>query len=720
MSYPLRQRKLVLALSAALGVPAAWAPAALAQNASGNASVQQLPSVTVTGTSVAKPDDTPPVYAGGQVARGARLGMLGNVDMMNTPFSVTSYTSELIQNQQATSLADVLDNDPGVASGGPWFFDNFFIRGFEVNRADIGFNGLYGIANSEGVQLEGIERVEVLKGPSTLLNGSSPRGTAGGAINLTPKRAEDTPLTRLSTGFVSDGNLGASVDISRRFGQDNAFGIRLNASHRDGDTSVDHEKVKASNVTLGLDYRAERLRASADFGASNQKINGARNNYFVYTPYVPEAPRGDINPYPSWSYQDRDYAFGMVRAEYDLTSFWSIGGAFGMAETTRKANSPWGEIGDLNGDIDYYAFGLNERNKTRSGELNTRLRFDTGPIKHTTVLAVTDYNLKTTGYVPSSSWTAQSNLYDPVHLPNPHDPDLDGTRVRNSDMTLRSYAITDTLSMMDERVLLTLGLRHQKIDTNAYNRTSGAWQSSYQRSKNTPAVGLVVKPIENLSLYANYVEALQQGQVAPDRAVNAGEVFDPFVSKQWELGAKMDWGTFSTTLSTFEIKRPSGYVDSDNYYRLAGEQRNRGVELSTFGEAARGLRILGGVSWTQAILTKTANGEFDGNRAGVVPKWSVKLGAEYDIAQVPGLTATARMIYTSSIPFDAANTATVPSWTRFDVGARYATKIATHPVVFRATVENVFNRRYWDSSPGYQYLNSAAPRTYMLSASIDF
>lgn len=720
MPVPARRRKLAIALSAALGAPTAFGSSAFAQSSGANPPVPQLPAVTVTGASENKPDEMPPVYAGGQIARGARLGMLGNVDMMSTPFNVTAYTSELVLNQQARSLADVMANDPGVVSAGPWFFDNFNIRGFVVNRAEIGFNGLYGIANSEGVQLEGLERIEVLKGPSTLLNGSAPRGTAGGAINLVPKRADDTPLTRFTTSYVGDANLGANVDIGRRFGQDNKFGVRLNAAYRDGEGSVDKEKPRASNVTLGLDYRGDRLRASADLGASNQKVSGARNNYFVTTAFPPSAPRGDINPYPSWSYQDKDYAFAMVRAEYDLTRNWSIGGAFGLAETTRKANSPWGVIINDAGDLDFTAFGLKERNKTRSGELNTRIQFDTGPIKHSAVLAVTDYDSKVSGYQPQSSWNEFSNIYHPTSLSEPDNFSLNGTMVPQNDMTLRSYAITDTLSMLDERVLLTLGMRHQKIDVNSYVWNTGAWQSNYTRSANTPAVGLVVKPTDKLSLYTNYVEALAQGAVAPATAVNAGEVFEPFVSKQFEVGAKMDWGTFFTSLSAFQIKRPSGFLGADNVYRLAGEQRNRGLELSVAGEAARGLRLLGGLAWTRAILTETPGGEFNGAKASGVPTWSVKLGAEYDIAQVPGLTATARMIYTSSIPWDADNNATVPAWTRFDVGARYATRIADRNVVFRAAVENVFNRRYWDSSPAYQMVTSAAPRTYMLSASVDF
>lgn len=707
-------------MSAALGLPAAgWAPIGFAQDAAGT-QVQELPVITVSGAADAKPDDTPPAYAGGQVSRGARLGLMGNVDMMSTPFNVTSYTSELIQNQQARSLSDVTANDPGVVSGGPWYFDNFFIRGFSVNRAEIGFNGLYGIASSEGVQLEGIERVEILKGPSTLINGSSPQGTAGGSINLVPKRAEDVPLTRISTNYMSDSNLGTSVDIARRFGPDNAFGVRLNAAYRDGNSSVDHEKQRASNVTLGLDYRGERLRASVDMGTSNQKITGAKSNFYVSASELPDAPRGNTNLWPTWSYQDKEYAFGMARAEYDLTNFLSIGGAIGTSQARRKMNTPFGVLYNTSGDVSFFPSALEEKYDTTSGELNMRLRFNTGPIKHSTVFAVTDYDSKTSNYQPQTTWSAESNIYNPTTLSEPTGLGFDRSLTPLSSTRLRSYAITDTLSALDARVLLTLGIRHQEINVVDYAWDTGAFESSYKKSANTPAVGLVVKPIDKLSLYANYVEALSEGSVAPSTAVNANQVFAPFVSRQMEVGAKVDMGTFSTTLSAFQIRRQSGFLDGDNVYRIAGEQRNRGIELQTFGEATRGLRLLGGVAWTRAVLTDTEGGQYDGAKAAGVPTWSVKMGAELDIPQVQGLTATARMIYTSSIPFNAANTATIPAWTRFDLGARYVTKIANRQVVFRASVENVFNRRYWDSSPAYQTVTYAAPRTYMLSTSIDF
>lgn len=168
----------------------------------GAGAAQTLPSVTVTAT--ADSGELPLPYAGGQVARGSRVGMLGNRDVMDTPFSITSYTAELMENQQAITVADVLANDPSVrtlsygltnAAGAG---DSFMIRGFSIQNSVL-FDGLYGIAPSRTLPVETAERVEVLKGPNALLNGMAPYDAAGGAINIVPKRAGDEPLTRLTS-----------------------------------------------------------------------------------------------------------------------------------------------------------------------------------------------------------------------------------------------------------------------------------------------------------------------------------------------------------------------------------------------------------------------------------------------------------------------------------------------------------------------------------------
>ena len=674
-----------------------------------------LPMVSVT---AAPAGETPAAYAGGQVARGARLGMLGNVATLDTPFNATAYTAELIENQQARSIADVMVNDPGVQINGPWYFDNFYIRGFAINRQEIGFDGLYGIASAEGNLLQGVERVEVLKGPSTLVNGAAPRGAAGGAINLMPKRAADAPLTRFTAAYLSEGNLGGHLDIGRRFGHDNAFGARVNVAHGGGDTAVDHERQRATSFSAGFDYQGGRLRASADLGASRQRLDGVKSNFYV-PGELPDAPAGASNVWPAWSYQHKDNRFAVLRADYDLGDQVTVGLAHGGARSERKMISPFGTLA-ANGGVTFEGSGFANDTDTRSTEANARVRLATGPVEHRLVAAATRFSSDLRNYNPTLENSPASGIYRPVVLPRPADLDLDRPMTKASATRMTSYALADTLSMLDRRLLLTLGVRHQKMDVSAYHWQTGAFESRYGKSRTTPAAGAVFKLSKRVSLYTNYVEALSQGPVAPVTAVNRDEAFAPIVTRQGEIGAKADWGRLSASVSAFQIDKPSGLLDAANRYVVDGRQRNRGLEWQLAGEAAPGLRVLGGLTWTQARLAKTQGGLFDGKDAAGAPEWVAKLGGEWDIGAVAGLTATARMQYASSQAFNAANTVQVPAWTRIDAGARYATTVDGRPVVLRASVENVANRRYWDTVPAFQVVTYAAPRTVLLSASVGF
>ena len=128
------------------------------------------------------------------MARGSRLGLLGNRDAMDAPFNVTSYTSELLANRQAVTLADALNVEPSVRFTGQIgsVTDSFTSAAFPIgegNLGEIAFDGVYGVAPNYHVFTDYIERVEVLKGPAALLYGMSPNSGVGGVINMVPKRA---------------------------------------------------------------------------------------------------------------------------------------------------------------------------------------------------------------------------------------------------------------------------------------------------------------------------------------------------------------------------------------------------------------------------------------------------------------------------------------------------------------------------------------------------
>ena len=179
---------------------------ASAQTGTAAAPAGTLSTITVEASADASAEGLTKPYAGGQVARGGKVGILGNQDMMSTPFTTTSYTNALIQNQQAKSVADVLQNDPSVrvARGFGNFQETYFIRGFLLSSDSIAYNGLYGLLPRQYISSNLFERVEVLRGPSAFLNGAAPSGDGiGGSINLLPKRAGNEPLTELTLGLSS-------------------------------------------------------------------------------------------------------------------------------------------------------------------------------------------------------------------------------------------------------------------------------------------------------------------------------------------------------------------------------------------------------------------------------------------------------------------------------------------------------------------------------------
>ena len=157
-------------------------------------------------------------------------------------------------------------------------------------------------------------------------------------------------------------------------------------------------------------------------------------------------------------------------------------------------------------------------------------------------------------------------------------------------------------------------------------------------------------------------------------------------------------------------------------FRADGEQRNRGIELSVFGQPLEQLRVLGGLALLDAEMTRTQDGLFEGNTAVGSPDAQANVNVEWNIAGVPGLTLDARAIVTSSQFAGAANDLEVSSWTRFDMGTRYAMGMVGRPVAVRARLDNVTDENDWVSVggfPGANYRVLGAPRTLVLSASVD-
>ncbi|MEX5452083.1 TonB-dependent receptor [Stutzerimonas stutzeri] len=692
-----------------------------------------MQSVEITASADASADGLTQPYAGEQVARGGRVGILGNRDYMETPFTSTSYTSQLIQDQQARSVSDIVQNDPSVrvARGFGNMQELYVVRGFPLFSDDISYNGLYGLLPRQYVAAEFIERAEVFRGASAFLNGAAPGGTGlGGAINLLPKRAPNEPLTRMTVGANSGGQGTVAADLGRRFGEGNQFGIRLNAAKRAGETGVEDENQTLDMFALGLDYQGDRLRLSADVGHQYHFLDNPRPSV---TPNggIPSAPDADDNFAQPWTYSKEKQTFGTFRAEYDFADTitgWAAAGVRNGEEQNRLANPRSTPAGITTAT----RFDNSREDRVSTGEIGLRGRTQTGAVSHQLVTSASTYSSEErNAWAASNSDTPfDGNLYHPYDAPIPlltsglgslSDPKV-AERIHT-----HSIAIADTMGFLDERLLVTLGARRQGIEIKGYNNVTGNRTSHYNRYETTPVAGILYQLNDELSVYANYIEGLTKGDTAPaesggQQVLNSGTSLAPYVAKQTEIGLKYDGGNLGGSIAVFSTERPFGIVENQ-VFREGGEQRNRGIELSVFGEPAYGTRLLGGLTLLDAEQKKTLNGVNDGNDAIGVPKVQANIGGEWDVPGVQGLTLTSLVVHTGKQYASASNDLRLPSWTRLDLGARYRMTIDDRDVTFRARLDNATGRDYWASAGGYpnaNYLVLGAPRTLSVSATVDF
>ncbi|PIT02802.1 TonB-dependent receptor [Bradyrhizobium nitroreducens] len=692
----------------------------------------------------------PPPYAGGQVASGGGLGLLGNRGVMDAPFNQTSYTAELIQNQQARTIRDVLINDPSVrviqaAGGGA---DGLFIRGFYYDSGDYALNGLSGIAPYYSTGANFIERVEVLKGPSAVLNGmtvggtgASSAGAVGGSVNLVTKHAADVDITQLTATYVSKSQFGQQIDVSRRYGEHKEWGVRLNSTYSNGNTPWNRQNDEFGNVALGLDYRGDTVRAAVDIGYQADVLDPPQRFFSVGSTPIPSPPKAGTNFQVPWAYYHPTDFFSTVKGEVDITDWITAYAGFGYHDSNINYAYPSPIISNAIPGVlaatpatpaTFQLGGLRatpgmgkETYETLAGEAGVRINADLGPVNHAVNVgySITDrtYNQR---FLTPSSGAIYWNLYsEPTNIAQPTFNTVSGNQTTNVD--LWSVGVSDTMSMWDKRLQFTVGVRRQTAGSSVTNYlTPSSSRGEQDTSVWTPAYAVVVKPIEHISLYANYIEGLQTPAVVGGTFLNRGTVFPPGQTKQIEAGIKIDAGRITTTLSGFDISQPSIIsvaVPGGTEQRLNGRQRNRGIELNVFGEVTPAIRLLGGVAMIHGVQEQAALASNNGKDAVGVPGVTANIGAEWDTPFLRDFTLTGRVVYTSWQYVDVANTLTIPEWTRVDLGARYTFTSPWNgkPIVVRGSIENVFNKAYWASAYS-GVITLAAPRTYLVSTTFNF
>jgi iron complex outermembrane receptor protein len=458
---------------------------------------------------------------------------------------------------------------------------------------------------------------------------------------------------------------------------------------------------------------------------------------------VPTPPNNTLNYGQPWSYTSLRDFYTVARAEFDVTKDIEAYAAGGFRHGR--------EVGDystvtvtnpVTGAGTGSRLFVPRQDHNFSGLVGLRAKFDTGPVSNEfnagfSGVKEENFNSFTFGSFPpafaASSTTFNQNLYNPIVVPAPTNSTLPSSGGSLTDLPLLTKIIftsafaSDTLHAFDDRAELTVGIRHQHINVHGFSRGTGVETSTYDKSANTPAIALVIKPNDHFSVYANRTEALVQGPVAPVNAttVNPGEIFAPFVLTQYEVGGKIAYRGLTATLAAYQMKQPSAFAvpvpgsATLTSFGINGEQENRGIELSLNGEPTDWLRFIGGFSINDAKLTKAATAATLGKRPIGVPDYQANIGVEYNMPSLRNLVFTGRWVLTGPQYLDATNLQKVPSWNRIDLGARYVAVVDQHPVTLRLTVENVADKGYWESAYG-GFLVPAEPRTVKASMTFEY
>lgn len=708
--------------ASALALAAAAAPA-FAQESTSESTGQSTNDIVVTAQRVNATE----------VTNGGDAGVLGNKHAADLAFSIRSFDESLILNQQPLTLGEVLDNDPTVRS--TYGFGNaaelFVIRGFALFGDDVGLNGLYGIAPRQIVAPELYDSVQVLNGASAFLNGAAPGGSSlGGSVNLKLKRAGFDPLTRATLGYTSGAHFGGSFDVSRRFGANGEWGLRVNGAYRDGETSVDREDRRTQVIGGALDYDGGNFRAALDLAYQDVRIDALRPKVTLgdSVTAIPAVPEADANQAQAYTYTEMRDVFGTLSLEWDIADnalLYARAGARDGREDGNYGGITLTDAATGDGFDDSLIVPRTDNNEA----VEAGLRVNLGE-------AVThEFN-----FGGSINWQTNRNAFDfrdefaaniyhfePMPLPpstvaswNPGG-DLDDPFPRVKSRLWSAFA-SDTIGLWDDSLLITGGLRLQTIRIDSYSAADGRLEASYDEDAVTPVVGVVFKPLPYVSLYANRIEALQQGPNVPldESLANSGGVLAPRKSTQYEAGAKLALGRFLYAgLAFYQIERPGEGViensDGTERYGYIGDQRHRGIEFTLNGEPVEGLRLIAGLSTIDAELDT-------GSEVAGVPGFTANANVEWDLPFVQGLTLTGRMTHTGEQWVNTANTLRLDDWTVFDLGARYVFAAGGKPVTLRLTVDNVANKRYWASA--FDAFESALlqgrPRTVNASVSVDF
>lgn len=660
----------------------------------------------------------------GFVPNTVEAGTFRGADIMDVPATVNAITSAVIELQDADSLYDVVRNTAGVTrqQNGGETFDQLVIRGIGVeNRTNYRLNGSLAIPNISEIPMENKERVEVLKGASALYYGFT---SPAGVVNFVTKRAGATPVATIGMRADNRGGLQGLVDVGRQFGDENQYGLRVNAAGGRIGSAMDGVDGNRQAYSAAFDWRvSSRLVLKADLERYHRSIveqagiaRLAAVGGVIALPAVPD-PTKLLGP--SWANFDATVTNMQLRADYSISDSWALLLEAGRSEGERDRrlasfsnyNVATG-AGRITGNVQH----LEQSSQLLRGELFGS--FAAGGVQHELTLGVAQ-NRRTQDPVYSRNYggaNVTQNLYNPVAIGALAVGNLPAQPTAGSQDTtdLGLYALDRIVLSPQWQVVA--GLRHTRYES-TQSASSTVPQIDYNVRKTTPLVAVTYKFTPQLAVYVSYARGVEEGDAAPAGTTNQNERLAPGVSKQKELG--MRWQAPSGTLlsaALFDLQRPGAYTDAANTFVGSGRVAVRGLELSAQGQLTRALAWQVSATALDAEF-KGINAQYNGKTPENTAKRTASAFLSYDIAALPGLSVNGGAFYTGRRPVDDLDQADIGGVTVFDAGMRYVARVLGKRTQWQLNLENLADKRYW-AAAGTR-LAVGAPRTVKAVVKVD-
>ena len=703
---------------------------------SAGALAQTAERITITGQSI--PD--------------AGVAGFGSIPLVRAPLQASIYSQQQLDDAGVQSIGGLtrLDASLGDAYNAAGYWSIISARGYTLdNRFNYRRDGLP--VNAEtAIALDNKERLEVLKGTSGIQAGTS---APGGLVDLVVKRPV-SGLRHATIGLRERGSVLASLDLSERFGAENAFGLRLNLAAERIDPKVRNTKGERSLVALAGDWQlSPDSLLQAEFESSRQRQPSVAG-YSMLGDQVPPAASIDrlrnLNDQPWRQPVVLNGDTGSLRWQHRLNADWRLSAQamqqrlksddrtafpYGVYDAATYACPQWCDRFAPDGTFTYWQFvSDNERRTTTNLALSVAGQLQTGPVAHTVESGVlrTRYKARFEDQIFDIAGPGKidGSLVSP---PSPGTPDANTQR----DETSTELFVRDALQIGD-RFGLWVGLRHTRLDRSSVrtriDNDGSLRATAYGRNATTPWVGASFQLAPKTMLYASWGRGLES-DVAPNRSsyFNAGQSLS-LDSRQFEVGLKHGTERVEAAITVFDIDRgvtsDVGACDQPDTCKrvIDGSARHRGVEAQ-WAQRVDVWTFQGSAMLLDAKRRGSSDASVNGNRPVNVPKATLRLGAEYRVValQTPAmrdLALMADLIAESNrkvLPYD--DSVGIPGWSRIDLAARWQQTLAGATLTWRVGVDNVTDRRAWKESPyefSHVYLYPLEARTWRASMQAAF